>query len=290
MTGSMRTQDRWVKILGTGGTLKATALSAKNVVREASQRHKLSGEHAVALGEALVAALLLASRQRSGGRISISVKGDQILKQVVADGTAEGSVRGFLTCRDTAAAAVENRGPWGQGLLSVVTLNPGKKEPYVGTIELTTGFLAKDLTVYLTQSEQIPSAVGLSVNVADNGEILSAGGFLLEVMPGAQDSDIAAIERNILEMETMASQLGRDPNPVLLLSQIFAEQPFTIMEEKGVNFLCTCSRNRVQRALTLLGPTELQDMIEKDHGASVHCDFCNDEYAFTEAELQALFA
>lgn len=278
--------DRWVKIISSNGSMRAVAITAPALVREAAQRHGLSAAESVALGEALIAGLLLASRQKDHGRTSLSIKGSGRFKQVLIDGSASGTARGYLVTREAGGSVGEDRGPWGEGLISVVTQNPDDKEPYSGTCELATGHIAKDLTLYLTQSEQVPSAVGIAVDARPDGVINAAGGFIVEVMPGASDKEIRAIEQNLQIMDSIAQQLSYDENPTLLLANIFVEQTFTILEEKPVRFSCTCSRERVVNALYLLGEAEIADMIAKDHGAQVKCDFCNTEYNFTEEELR----
>jgi molecular chaperone Hsp33 len=184
--------------------------------------------------------------------------------------------------------STRNFGPWGDGLLSVLRTKTGDRErPYIGTVPLLTGYLAKDLTFYWHQSEQIPSAVGIAVSV-DGKRVVAAGGFLVQALPGASDAELRAIENHINEIQSLAKELTRTDNPTVLLSKIFQSEPFLLLEEKALHFNCVCSRERVERALCLVGVDELRDMIAKDGGASVRCEFCTKDYKFDASKLNDL--
>ena len=282
------TEDKWIKSIAVGGNMMATTIYAPALIEEARQRHKLGKTETRALGEALMASLLLASTCRSGERVSLSIKGDKFLKQCIADANPNGTVRGFVIARELDSDIDIEMGPWQHGLLSVVRLKLNEKEPYVGTVPIVTGYLAKDITFYLTQSEQIPSAVGLAVNLAKDGSVASAGAFLVQVMPGASQKEIAMVEDNINHLDGLAAKIAHDSNPTLLLAHIFNDMTFTILDERPLHFECTCSKERVSRALRLLGKTEIEDMITTDKGAHIHCDFCGTSFSFTEADLRTL--
>lgn len=287
-TPSLSTTDKWIKCIAIGSNMLATTVTAAALVEDARKRHKLSGIETRALGETLMAGLLLASTCKAGERVSLSIKGDKFLRQAVADATPAGKVRGFLISRELDSDIDINMGPWQNGLLSVVRQKLNEKEPYVGTVPILTGYLAKDLTFYLTQSEQIPSAVGLAVNTNPDGSVASAGAFLVQVLPGASSKEIKLVEDNINALQSLAAQVAHDPNPTHLLANIFSDISFTILEDRPLSFECNCSRERVDRALKLLGRAELEDMKAKDHGASIHCDFCGTTFSYGEDELENL--
>ncbi|MBI3542133.1 MAG: Hsp33 family molecular chaperone HslO [Deltaproteobacteria bacterium] len=280
--------DKWIKCISIGGTMVATAITAPDLIEDARKRHKLSSAETKGLGEALMASLLLASTCKAGERVSLSIKGDKFFRQAIADATPEGKVRGFVIAKELESDIDTSMGPWQNGLLSVVRLKLNEKEPYVGTVPIVTGYLAKDLTFYLTQSEQIPSAVGLAVNLGKNRSVVSAGAFLVQVLPGASKKEIESLENNINQLEGLAARLAKDSDPTRLLAQIFSDAAFTILDERPLAFECTCSRDRVSGALKLLGKAEIEDMIAKDHGADVNCDFCGTCYSYSEGELAAL--
>ncbi|MEW6055758.1 MAG: Hsp33 family molecular chaperone HslO [Bdellovibrionota bacterium] len=278
--------DKWIKCIAQGGNMIATSICATDLVEEARRRHKLSGPEINALGEALMGGLLLASTCKPGERVSLSVKGDGIFKQTVVDAAPEGKVRGFIISRDLVGNLDQKLGPWQNGLLSVVRLKLNEKEPYIGTVPVVTGHLAKDLTYYLSQSEQIPSAIGLAVNLEKGGQVSSAGAFMVQVLPGASSAEIAAIEDNIHNLQSLAAEVAENSNPTRLLGQIFTDTTFTILDDRPLSFQCNCSKERIGRALLLLGRAELQDMLEKDKGAEVHCDFCGSEFSFGSQDLE----
>lgn len=289
-------QDKWIKCLAQGGNIHATVIVAKDFINEARKKHGLGKLETKTLGEAMLAGLLLSSTMKEGERLSLSIKGDHVLKQVVVDidpyhffedGIAA-STRGFLITREVTVDNDPSRGPWQNGLLTVVRLKLDQKEPYVGTVPVVTGHVAKDVTFYLSQSEQIPSALGVSVNLNDEGEVASAGGFIAQVMPGALPAEIKILDMNLQSMERFETQLAAGAGPTKILENIFTDMSFTETEERPIRFFCECTRARVMNAIMLLGKTEILDMIEKDNGAEVRCDFCSTNYKFNIDELEAL--
>lgn len=280
--------DKWIKCIARAGNLNATAITAKDLIENARKRHKLGSAETKALGEVLMAGLLLASTCKTGERVSISVKGNGVFRQAIADADPSGNVRGFIVSTDIAGELDQKMGPWQSGLLSVVRLKKNEKEPYVGTVPIITGHLAKDLTFYLSQSEQIPSAVGLAVNLDEEGKVESAGAFLVQVMPGASKAEILMVESNIDHLESLASRIEEDSDPTKLLGRIFEDLSFALLEERRLRFECNCSKDRVTRALKLVGKAELNDMIAKDNGAEVNCDFCGSKFSYSADDLQKI--
>lgn len=280
--------DKWIKCIAIGGNMMATTITASDLIEDARKRHKLSRAETHGLGEALMGGLLLASTCKHGERVSLSIKGDRFFRQAIVDALPSGKVRGFIIARELEEDIDINMGPWQHGLLSVVRQKLNEKEPYVGTVPIITGYLAKDLTFYLTQSEQVPSAVGLAVNVGDNGSVESAGAFLVQAMPGATKKEITSVENNINHLQSLAAKIAKDSDPTRLLAQLFSDMTFTILDERPLQFECTCSKQRVTDALKMLGRAELQDMLAKDKGAEVGCDFCSTKFSYDAKELQAL--
>ena len=241
------------------------------------------------MAEATVGALLVGSYCKQGERINLNIQGSGYFQQALVDAYPDGAVRGYVIGRDGVITEGESGGPWGTGFLSVLrTKDQEGERPYIGTVPLLTGHLAKDLTFYWAQSEQIRSAVGIAANQDENGNITSAGGFLIQAFPGATAEEIAMVERHITEMGSFPDQIAQNGEPLSVLSQIFQDTAFMVVEEKSLIFRCTCSWERVKRALTLVGPAELRDILAKDQSASVKCDFCSKEYNVDAAMLQKL--
>lgn len=216
--------------------------------------------------------------------MNLNIRGDGWVKQALIDAYPDGSIRGYLVPNDHAVIPsmdLTGEGPWGRGTLSVLRKRDnleGKNEPYVGTVPLLTGHLAKDITFYWLQSEQVPSAIGIAVNLSAEGKITSAGGFLVQAMPGATDDELADIENQVNGMTDLAKEISSDGDPIHLLSQIFQDRAFMLLEKKDLRAECSCSWERVRKALVLIGASELQSMLEETGDAVVKCDFCMKEY------------
>lgn len=284
--------DRWLKCISTNGNLRGVAIQATELIQSMASMHQLHGLSAQALGEAVMGALLIGSYCKNQERVNLNVRGSGDIKQALVDAHPDGSVRGYVVQRGTEESVIEfeGQGPWGTGTLSVLrTKNAEQQQPYIGTVPLVTGFLAKDLTYYWAQSEQVPSAVGLAVCL-EEGRVIAAGGFLVQAMPGATSSEIRSIELHLQEMESLATRVAEDQNPLSLLSQIFQDTGFMLIEEKPLTFKCNCSSERVQRALALIGVAELRALLAGQNSAEVKCDFCNKEYSVDADGLKKMIA
>jgi molecular chaperone Hsp33 len=284
--------DRWIKCISTHGNIRGVAIQGTELVRSVAALHKLSEQGAKGLGEALIGGILIGSYCKTGERINLNVQGSGYYKQALVDAYPDGTVRGYLIERpeDQVLKSSKNQevGPWGNGLLSVLrTKGLEGKQPYIGTVPLLTGHLAKDLSFYWDQSEQLPSAVGLVVTF-NKGEVVSAGGFLVQALPGASREEVQAIENHINDMQSFSDEFARDGDPLHLLSKIFQSTAFIVVEEKPLVFTCNCSWERVERALILVGLQELKSMLMQDHQATVQCDFCTKEYKIDAAGLEKL--
>jgi molecular chaperone Hsp33 len=296
-----RESSQWIKCISTHGTIRGVAIRATELVRSMAKTHDLKGDHARALGEAVMGALLISSYCKDREKINLNIRGSGNVFQALIDAYPDGTVRGYIIPQEPGFQAAQalpddgivfetasQQGPWGEGVLSILrTKTEEGKQPYIGTVPLLTGHLAKDLTFYWAQSEQIPSAVGLAVNL-EGDEVVAAGGFLVQAMPGASPEEVRTIDEHIHEIQSLAAQLAVDTNPLLLLSNIFQSTAFVVLEERELKMNCNCSWERVKRALTLVGAAELRAMLIEDQFASVRCDFCTKEYRVDSKGLQEL--
>lgn len=287
--------DLWQKCISNSGTLRGVAISCSELARELANLHQLRGEPAQAFGEALVAGFVLASYCKAGERMNLNIKGDGGVKQALVDAYPDGTIRGYLVPNEQSAIQnydLTGDGPWGKGTLSVLRKRDAQEgaEPYVGTVPLVTGHLAKDLTFYWSQSEQVPSAVGIAVNLDPEGKLATAGGFLVQAMPGATDAEIREIENQVTHMPNLARDIAAGSEPIAILATIFQNMQFMILEKKPLRAQCTCSEARMRRALTLVGAAELQAMIDEIGEAVVKCDFCEKEYRASADELRKMIA
>ncbi len=292
--GAMSARSRWIKCISTHGNLRGVALQASDVVRDLTDRHGLKGMGSRGLGEAAVAALLVASSCRQGERVNLNIQGSGFFQQGLVDAYPEGIVRGYVVERPGAHSEEFLRiagdlGPWGTGILSVLrTRLEEANRPYIGTVPLVTGHLAKDMTFYWVQSEQIPSSVGIAINLDEDGRISSAGGFLIQALPGASIAEVKEVEVHIQEIQSLAERIAHEENPIHLLSQIFQSTAFMVVDERPLRFECNCSWTRVERALTLLSGSDLRAIIRDDGKASVRCDFCASEYLVEAAMIEKM--
>lgn len=287
---NQQTSNRWLKCISTSGNLRGVAIQATDLVRSMAEMHQLSGMPAQALGEAAIGALLMASYCKNQERVNLNIQGSGEIKQALVDAHPDGTLRGYVLQRDGSETILEfeGQGPWGTGFLSVLrTKNEEHQQPYIGTVPLLTGHLAKDLTYYWAQSEQVPSAVGIAVCM-NGDQIVGAGGFLVQAMPCATPEELRSVEQHIQEIESLATRVAQNSDPLDLLSQIFQDTAFILVEEKPLVFKCNCSWERVNRALALIGVKELQSLLLQEQAASVRCDFCSKEYCVDAAGLQKL--
>jgi molecular chaperone Hsp33 len=239
--------SQWIKCIATHGNTRGVALEATDLVQKIVDLHQVKGDVAQALGESVIGALMIASYCKNGERVNLNIRGSAFIQQALVDAQPDGTVRGYVVEREFKPGKMDtttNFGPWGDGLLSVLRTKTGDRErPYIGTVPLVTGYLAKDLTFYWLQSEQIPSAVGIAVNV-DGDKVIAAGGFLVQAMPGATPEELLEIESNINEIQSLAARLKVDSDPVRLLSQIFQSTAFVRRERvaSGLQLLTGPSR------------------------------------------------
>ncbi len=181
----------------------------------------------------------------------------------------------------------KNVGPWGIGLLSVLRTKKEEQQPYIGTVPLLTGHLPKDLTYYWLQSEQVHSAVGIDVQLDfDNNKVTFAQGFLIQALPGASDDDLKTIEDHMRKFNFLDPDSTQRKTPTHLLSFLLENQAFSVLEEKPLTVKCTCSLDRVKRSISLVGPEEIDSMINDGKNVEVNCDFCSEKYVFTMEMLK----
>jgi molecular chaperone Hsp33 len=265
------------------------ALDISALTKEHAQRLGLRGEAAIGLGEVLAAGLLVSSFCKGEERVNINIQGSGVFRQGLVDAYPNGNVRGYVLERDPEDRIIRE-GPWGDGLLSVLRSKPGESQPFIGTVPLVTGHLAKDLSFYWLQSEQIPSAVGLVSNLNLEGELSFVGGFLIQAMPGASDEETQVFQARVRDLVQISLMMEQDRDLTRLLSRIFGDTPFHLLGRQEIRFQCTCSWERVEKALVLTGTQELQAMLEEDGGASITCDFCHKVYQADRENLKELIA
>lgn len=288
--------DYLVKSLAYDGQLRAYAIDATDTVAYAQQAHDTWSAASAALGRSIVGTVLLASASLSGDdEMTVKIQGNGPVGGIVISGNAKGTVKGYLQHPHVHLALNEKnkidvKGAVGTEGFLAVTKDMGLKEPFTGQVPLVSGELGEDFTYYLAKSEQIPSAVGLSVFVKDDNTIGSAGGFMIQVMPGATDEVLDHLEQRLTEIPMVSQMMQDGMTPEEMLFEILGKENVQVLDTLPVKFACDCSKERFATALASIPAHQLDEMIEQDHGAEAVCHFCNKKYQFTEDDLKEIKA
>jgi len=286
-------EDYLVKALAYDGFVRAYAVSATKTVREAQQRHDTWNTASAALGRAMVGSLLLGSTLKGDDKLTVKIQGNGPAGAIIIDSNGRGDVKGYIKNPHVSLplngqGKLDVRGAVGdQGIFTVIK-DLGLKEPFSGQTPIVSGELGEDFTYYLAVSEQIPSAVGLSVLVDTDDSIRTAGGFLLQIMPGADETVIDSIENRLQELPRVSSLLDEGKSPEEILTVLLNDTKVEVLEKMPVQFRCDCSKEKFATAIITLGADEIQEMMDEDHGAEAVCSFCGNKYHFDEQELARL--
>lgn len=286
--------DYLVKSLAFDGQIRAYAVDATETVSTAQKLHDTWSAASAALGRSLVGTLLLASASlQDDETMTVKINGNGPVGGIVVDGNANGTVKGYvqnphvhLPLNDK--HKIDVKGAVGTEGFLAVTKDLGLKEPFTGQVPLVSGELGEDFTYYLAKSEQIPSSVGLSVFVNSDNSIETAGGFMIQVMPGAKEETISQIEKRLAEIPMVSEMMRDGKKPEDVLNEILGAENVKVLDKMPVSYHCDCSRERFLGVLTSLPTDQLQEMADEDHGAEAVCHFCGKKYQFTEDELRKI--
>ena len=286
--------DRIVRAISTDGMVQAAAICSRDLTERARQIHKTLPVATAALGRALAGASMMGNALKSdGASLTLQFKGGGPLGTVLAVSDNEGNVRGYVTNPHVdiplrkdgkldVGTAVGH-----EGTLTVIK-DLHMKEPYVGTIDLLGGEIAEDVAGYFVESEQIPTACALGVLVDRDQSVKAAGGYLIQLMPGAAEDTIAKVEGGIMAAGAVSAILEKNDDPEAMLRTVMSDFDLKILETCPVEYRCYCSRERVERALISLGRTELEQMLSEQGGCQLTCQFCDAVYEFTAEDIQRL--
>ncbi|CAG0966972.1 33 kDa chaperonin [Burkholderiales bacterium] len=286
--------DYLVRIITRDGSIRALACVTTDLVGEACRRHGTWPTASAALGRAMTGGALMGALLKTGQRVALRFEGNGPLKKVLVEADANGAVRGCVGNPEVnplredgkldVAAAIGHAG------LLTVTKDLGLKEPYTGTVLLYTSEIAEDLAYYLTDSEQVPSAVGLGVYVEPDGAIAAAGGFLIQSLPPCNDELVDRLMARIGAMPSVTELLRQGKNPEGLLDHLFEGIPFDTLEKRALAYVCSCSRERIERVLVSLGHDDLASLLAEQGETEVTCEFCRERYHFGRDDLERLLA
>lgn len=290
-------RDEIVRAMTADGFVKAVAVSGRDMVERARNIHTLLPMATAALGRTLLGASMMGDMlKEQKGAVTLQIKGGGPLGTILAVADCDGNVRGYVQNPNVptvekapgkldVAAAVGDE----NGTLTVIK-DIGLKEPYVGSIGLFSGEIADDLAMYFVESEQIPTACALGVLVGTDQSVTSAGGYIIQLLPGATEDIITKIETGIHRLGPVSRALEAGMDSEELLRAVLSDFEVNILEKHPVEYRCYCSRDRVTRALISMGRKELKDLIEEQGEANLTCQFCDEVYHFTKEELEGLLA
>jgi molecular chaperone Hsp33 len=285
--------DYIVKALAYEGAVRAYAIKSTELVEEARRRHDTWATASAALGRTMTISAMMGAMLKGEDKLTAKIEANGPVGPIIVDANAKGEVRGYITnphvdfdLNDQGKLDV-SRAVGTEGSLSIVK-DLGLKEHFTGQVPIVSGEISEDFTYYFAISEQVPSAVGAGVLVNPDHTILAAGGFIIQVMPGATDDMIDQIEQNLSRMPAISAMIEQGLSPEDMLAKIFGEDNVRVLETSPVRFHCSCSLERIKDAIRGLGDEEIDQMIEEDGGAEATCHFCNEHYHLTKAELAEL--
>ncbi|KAF5069999.1 Hsp33 family molecular chaperone HslO [Oscillibacter ruminantium] len=286
--------DKIVRAISADGFVKAAAVSTRDLTERARNIHRTLPVATAALGRALAAASMMGNALKSdGASVTLQFKGGGPLGTVLAVSDNEGNVRGTVDHPATdlplrADGKLDVGSAVGhEGTLTVIR-DLNMKEPYVGSVGLMGGEIAEDLAAYFVESEQIPTACGLGVLVDRDQSVKAAGGYLIQLLPGAGEGTISKVEGSLMAAGAVTALMEKYPNPADMLRAALPDFELEFLEESPVEYRCTCSRERMERALISMGAAELRSLIDEQGGAELTCRFCDRVQTFTKAELEEL--
>ncbi len=284
--------DYLVRAIGEKYNVIALSAVTTDLVDEARRLHGTSPTASAALGRSLTGGLLMASLMKRGQRVGLKFEGNGPLKKIVVEADKDGSVRGYVAVPEIIVPSKNEKldvsGALGSEGTLTVKKDLGLKDPYTGIVKLLTGEIAEDLAYYYSESEQIPSAVGLGVFVRPDESVSAAGGFLIQTLPPTEEAMLDQLIENVRKIPSVTDILRNGQAPEDILALIFGGFSYHILGKQDLVFRCGCSRERVERALISLGGKELQGMISEQGEANVTCEYCRTNYHFSRGDLECL--
>ncbi len=286
-------KDYMIRATAANAQIRAFAITSKELVETAREKHNTSPICTAALGRLMTGALMMGSMMKGDkDLLTIQIQSGGPMKGMTVTADTKGHVKGYTEVTDVVLPAnkqgkLDVGGALGLGVMSVIK-DMGMKEPYVGQIALQTGEIADDLTYYFATSEQVPSSVGLGVLLNKDNHVEQAGGFIIQLMPFTEEEVIEKLEKKLAEVKSVTSLLAMGYTPEMILEHILGDFDLEITDEMPVAFQCDCSKERISKALYSLSKKELDDMIKDGETIEVHCHFCNSDYKFEVEELKEI--
>ncbi len=286
--------DQIIRVIAKDAPVKAMAITARDTVERARAIHDCWPVASAALGRLLMAASMMgAVLKAEDGSVTLRVRGGGPLGALTAVSDSGGNVRGYVqnpavdVPRKAKGKLDVGAAVGGEGDLTVIR-DLGMKEPYIGSVQLVGGEIAEDIAAYFVESEQIPTACALGVLIAPDQTVQAAGGYLIQLLPGADDVVVSAVERGVARLGAVSARLDGGMEPLELLQEVLADFEMEVLETTPIEYRCYCSEERVSRALISLGREELDKLIREQDGAELTCQFCDRVYRYSGDQLRAL--
>ena len=289
--------DKIIRCITSDGAIMASAIDASDIVFTAKKLHNLSRSAKAALGRLLCATSMMGNMlKQKDAFINLRVLGDGEMGAVVAVGDSRGNVRGYVENPDCPTEYYNSgkinvaKAVGKNGTLSVMR-DYGTGDPYIGQVELCSGEIAEDITNYFATSEQIPTvcALGVLINKED-GEVLLAGGLLIQLLPGAYDEAIDRLEENVKNLEPVTTMLAKGMSILDICKTALQGFEVEVLDENPVNYVCSCSREKLERYFMTMSDEEIRTLPDESGKTEAVCQFCNKRYAFTRDDLERLIA
>ena len=285
--------DYIIRATAANDQIRAFAAVTTQMVETAREHHNTSPVATAALGRLLTAGAMMGSMMKGEKDVlTLQIKAGGPLQGITVTADSQGNVKGYVGNPDVCIPAnskgkLDVAGAVGPGFLTVIK-DMGLKEPYSGQVMLQTCEIAEDLTYYFATSEQVPSAVGLGVLMNKNNTVRQAGGFIVQLMPFAEEDVISKLEQNVQKINSVTNLLEEGHTPESLLEKVLEGFDVQINEKMDTRFHCNCSKERVEKALISIGRKELNEMIQEGKPIEMNCHFCNTNYNFTVEELKEI--
>ncbi len=291
----MTMADYIIRATSADGQIRAFAATTRELVEFARSAHNTSPVATAALGRLLTGSAMMGVMMKNDDDLlTVKIEGDGPIGGLTVTADSRGNVKGYVIHPEVmlppnAKGKLDVGGALGVGVLTVVK-DIGLKEPYVGQTILVTGEIAEDLTYYFATSEQTPSSVALGVLMNKDNTVRQAGGFMIQLLPGASEEVISGLEKKLGAITSITSLLDRGKTPEEILTDVLGDYGLEILDRMPVQFHCNCSKERIEKALVSVGREELQNMIDDGETVDVGCHFCGKHYPITVEELKVLLA
>ncbi|MBP3339766.1 MAG: Hsp33 family molecular chaperone HslO [Lachnospiraceae bacterium] len=285
--------DYIVRAMAAGGQIRAFVATTKELTEKARQIHNTSPVATAALGRLMCAGVMMGVTMKGEKDLTtLSIKGDGPLGGLTVTADSKGGVKGYVNNPSFVNPAnffgkFDVGGAIGYGTLTVIK-DIGLKEPYSGQVGLMTGEIAEDLTYYFATSEQVPTSVGLGVLMNKENTVRQAGGFIIQLMPFADDEVIDKLEQKINSINSVTTMLDEGMSPEAILEYILGDMDLEITDKTDTYYKCNCSKEKVKKAIISIGKKDIMEMINDNKPIEVNCHFCNTNYEFSIEELKKM--